>query len=119
MPRGRTKLLVPGRGSGKTIIALQCLMQRGESCKESGISQAPNSAQAIANLKALCGTHLPDRHLIEVADVFKGQGRALADGYVSTLALFKSSSRPGRKIIGTSNQTGLVLAALGLEPTPA
>ena len=32
---------------------------------------APNSAQAIANLAAFCQAHLPDRYEIEVVDVFR------------------------------------------------
>ena len=34
---------------------------------------APNSAQARANLTALCRVHLPDRHEIEVVDVFRAR----------------------------------------------
>lgn len=81
--------------------------------------EAQNSVLAIANLNALCRTHLPDRYLIEVVDVFKERGRALEDGIFITPALVKLSPRPGRKIVGTLSQTGLVLAALGLETTPA
>ena len=40
---------------------------------------ALNSAQAVANLNALCRAHLPDRHEIEVVDVFREPKRALAD----------------------------------------
>jgi circadian clock protein KaiB len=45
---------------------------------------APNSAQALANLTALCRMHLQDRHEIEVVDVFKDPQRALADGIFMT-----------------------------------
>ena len=41
---------------------------------------AQNSLQAIANLQAICHAHLPDRHAIEIVDVFKEPERALADG---------------------------------------
>jgi circadian clock protein KaiB len=80
---------------------------------------AQNSALAIANLTALCRTHLPDRHLIEVVDVFKEQKRALADGIFMTPSLIKLSPAPLSKIIGTLGQTGVVLAALGLETAAA
>ena len=30
---------------------------------------APNSTQAIANLRALCSEHLPERYEIEIVDV--------------------------------------------------
>ena len=37
LPRGLTTLLVGGPGSGKTILALQFLMQGAQECKEPGI----------------------------------------------------------------------------------
>jgi circadian clock protein KaiB len=38
-----------------------------------------NSAQAVANLNALCQKYLAGRHKIEVVEVFTQQNRALAD----------------------------------------
>jgi circadian clock protein KaiC len=40
LPRGRTTLLVGGPGSGKTILALQFLVQGAQDCKEPGIPGA-------------------------------------------------------------------------------
>jgi circadian clock protein KaiC len=37
LPRGRTTLLIGGAGSGKTILALQCLVHGARACKEPGI----------------------------------------------------------------------------------
>jgi circadian clock protein KaiC len=37
LPRGRTTLLVGGAGSGKTILALQCLVHGAQACKEPGM----------------------------------------------------------------------------------
>ena len=76
---------------------------------------ALNSAQALANLKALCRTHLPDRHEIEVVDVFRNPERALADGIFMTPTLVKLAPAPVRRIIGTLSRTQPVLDALGLE----
>ena len=39
-----------------------------------------NSTQALANLNALCRTHLPGRHEIEIVDVFREPQRALDEG---------------------------------------
>ena len=78
-----------------------------------------NAAQAIANLTVLCRTHLPDRHDIEVVDVFREPKRALADGILMTPTLIKLAPSPVRRIIGTLSQTQPVLQALGLEPLPA
>ena len=81
---------------------------------------APNSAQAIANLSALCRMHLPDRHQIEIVDVFREPKRALADGIFMTPTLVKLAPSPApRRIVGTLSQTQPVLQALGLEALPA
>jgi circadian clock protein KaiB len=76
---------------------------------------ALNSAQAVANLTAICHTHLPDRYDIEVVDVFREPKRALADGILMTPTLVKLAPSPVRRIIGTLSQTQPVLQALGLE----
>jgi len=78
---------------------------------------ALNSAQALANLTALCLTHLPDRHEIEVVDVFREPKRALADGIFMTPTLVKLAPAPRRIIVGTLSQTQPVLQALSLPPT--
>ncbi|MDB6037008.1 MAG: hypothetical protein JWM99_849 [Verrucomicrobiales bacterium] len=75
-----------------------------------------NSGHALANIKAICRSCLPDRHEIEIVDVFREPKRALADGIFMTPALLKLAPFPLRKIIGTLNQPELVLRTLGLEP---
>ena len=80
---------------------------------------AQNSAQAIANLTALCRAHLPDRHDIEVVDVFREPKRALADRILMTPTLIKLTPAPVRRIVGTLSQLAPVLHALGLEMLPA
>lgn len=75
---------------------------------------AANSAQAVANLDALCRAHLPGRHEIEVVDVFREPGRALADGIFLTPTLVRLAPPPIRRIVGTLSRTDVVLLALGL-----
>ncbi len=75
---------------------------------------ALNSAQALANLGLLCREYLPDRHEIEVIDVFKEPKRALADAIFMTPALVKLVPSPVRIIVGTLSQTQPLLQALGL-----
>ena len=75
---------------------------------------AANSAQAIANLAALCRVHLPSRHEIEIVDVFREPARALAEGVFLTPTLVRLTPRPIRKIVGTLSQTDVVLMSLGL-----
>jgi circadian clock protein KaiB len=74
-----------------------------------------NSAQAVANLNAICRTHLVGRHEIEVVDVFREPKRALADGILMTPILVKLAPLPVCRIIGTLSQTQLVFDALGIH----
>lgn len=76
---------------------------------------APNSAQAQANLIALCQTHLPDRYEIEVVDVLKEPMVALKDNVLMTPTLLKLSPAPVRRIVGALSQMQTVLDTLGLE----
>lgn len=73
-----------------------------------------NSAQALANLTKLCSARLPDRHEIEIVDVFKEPERALVDGIFMTPTLLILAPSPLRRIIGTLSRTKTVLQALGL-----
>jgi circadian clock protein KaiB len=75
---------------------------------------AHNSTQALANLHAFCGAHLAHRHHIEVVNVFREPGRALADGIFMTPTLVKVSPAPGQRIVGTLSQKEPLLYALGL-----
>ncbi len=80
---------------------------------------AENSAQAVANLNALCRTHLPDRHEIDVVDVFREPKRALDDGIFMTPTLVKLAPSPVRRIVGTLSHAQIVLQVLGLETLAA
>ena len=79
---------------------------------------AGNSAQARANLSALCRTHIPGGCSIEVVDVFREPKRALADGIFMTPTLVKVSPGPLRRIVGTLSQVEPLLQMLGLEAGP-
>ena len=78
-----------------------------------------NTAQAVANLNAICRAHLPDRHDVEVVDVLREPKRALADGILMTPTLVRLAPSPVERIIGTLSQTQTVLRALGLESVAA
>src|SRR4026209_2407058 len=72
-----------------------------------------NSAQAVANLTAICRT-LPHQHEIEIVDVFQDPERALADGILMTPTLLKLAPSPARRIVGTLSDAQPLLLALGL-----
>ncbi len=76
---------------------------------------APNSAQAVVNLNALCRKYLPERHEIEIVDVLREPQRALDDGVMLTPQLVKLSPAPSINIVGNLSQTQPVLLALGLS----
>jgi len=78
-------------------------------------TDAQNSVQAINNLRAFCHTYLPERHEIEVVDVYKEPRQALADGIFMTPTLLKLAPLPTQRIVGTLKQTQTVLNALGIE----
>lgn len=76
---------------------------------------APNSAQAIANLSALCEEHLVGRYEIEVVDVFLEPVRALDESIFMTPTLLKLAPSPApRRIVGTLSQKQPLMLALGL-----
>jgi circadian clock protein KaiB len=74
-----------------------------------------NSAQAAANLQALCKAHLPGRHEIEIVDVFKEPQRAILEGVRMTPTLLRLTPLPIRRIVGTLVDTQRVLETLGLD----
>jgi circadian clock protein KaiB len=80
---------------------------------------AENSTQAIANLTALCDAYLPQRHHIEIVDVFREPKRALAEGIFMTPTLVKLAPSPVRRIVGSLSQTQPLLQALGLSTLAA
>jgi circadian clock protein KaiB len=73
-----------------------------------------NSAQATANLQALCQSHLSGRHEIEIVDVFKDPQRAILEGIRMTPTLLRLAPLPVRRIVGTLMDTKRVLETLEL-----
>ena len=76
--------------------------------------EAGNSAQAIANLSAICRTHLSNRNSIEIVDLFLQPERALAEGVYMTPTLVRLTPGPERRIVGTLSQTDVILEMLGI-----
>jgi len=74
----------------------------------------PNSVQAVANLEAICDTHLKGNFHLEIIDILEYPTRALADGIVVTPSLTKMSPSPTARVVGNLSDTGSVLRALGL-----
>jgi circadian clock protein KaiB len=75
-----------------------------------------NSSEASANLMELCQEYLPERHSIEIVDVFDEPSRALADNIFMTPTTVRLAPAPVRRIVGTLAQVRSALQALGLDP---
>ena len=74
---------------------------------------APNSQQAITNLKAICDEHFTAGFALEIVDLLTHPQRAFADGIIVTPTLVKMRPLPVQRMIGTLSDTTQVCMALG------
>jgi len=77
--------------------------------------KSPKSMVALANLRALCDTHLAGRFIIEVIDVVEHPEVARADQIVAIPTLIRRLPEPIKKIIGDLSRQSRVLIGLDLE----
>lgn len=77
---------------------------------------APNSAAALTNLRALlpAGETAEGSVELEVVDVLKDPGRALAEGVLVSPTLVRLSPLPVVRIVGSLSDRQTVRLALGL-----
>lgn len=78
----------------------------------------PQSSRAIDNIKAICETHLKDRYVLKIVDLYEQKERAAADQIVVAPTLVRQWPLPVRRLIGDLSQTERVLVALDLAPPP-
>lgn len=78
------------------------------------VDQAPNSAQAVDNLKAICARYLNGNFELEIVDVIEFPQRAMADGVIVTPCLTKLGPSPTARIVGNLSDTDKVMRALGI-----
>jgi circadian clock protein KaiB len=79
------------------------------------VGRAPNSVQAINNLREICQTYLDGHYQIELIDIFEEPLRAVEDGILATPTLVRVSPQPEVKIVGNLSERKKVLAMLDLE----
>lgn len=79
--------------------------------------ETTNSLAAIANLRRLCGLHLPGRHSIEVIDLVKHPELAAKDEILAVPTLVRRLPAPIKRVIGSLADAERVIVALelGLE----
>lgn len=74
------------------------------------------SAAALANLKAVCETHLAGRYTIEVIDLLVHPKLAAGDQILAVPTLVRKFPEPIRKIIGDLSNEERVLVGLDVQP---
>lgn len=77
--------------------------------------QTPKSIAAIENLTALCNTHLPGRHRIEVLDLIENPELAAVDQIMAIPTLVRSLPPPLKRVIGTLSDPAKILVDLEYE----
>jgi circadian clock protein KaiB len=77
---------------------------------------SPDSAIAIANLKALFPANHGSKVEIEIVDVRREPARAARDGVMVTPTLLKVSPSPGFRILGNLKNRDALLRLLEIEP---
>jgi circadian clock protein KaiB len=74
----------------------------------------PQSSRAITNIKTICDSHLKDRYLLTVVDLYEQGERGQDDQIDVAPTLIRKLPLPVRRLVGDLSQTEKVLAALDL-----
>jgi circadian clock protein KaiB len=74
------------------------------------------SGRAIANVHALCETHLYGRYTLDVIDVHRDPSLMSVHDVVAAPTLIKEMPLPKRMLVGDLSDTARVLAALDVRP---
>ena len=73
---------------------------------------APNSLQALANVRTLLDQHLGSSHELEIVDLLKHPRRGLTDGIIVTPTLLRLLPLPVERLIGNLSDSQKVLLTL-------
>ncbi len=105
--------------SDETRASLVAEHQNEEFCLRLYVAgSTPHSTRAITNIKRICETHLKDRYVLTVVDLYEQKERAQDDQIEVVPTLIRHLPLPVRRLIGDLSQTGRVLAGLDLPSTP-
>ncbi len=74
------------------------------------------TAQAVANLKAICEEHLNGRYQLDVVDIYQQPALAKRDQVVAVPTLIRQLPKPLRRIVGDMSRKDRVLVGLDLLP---
>jgi circadian clock protein KaiB len=76
----------------------------------------PNSTRAIANIKALCETHLEGRYDLRIIDIYQKPALAKGEQIIAAPTLIKKLPLPLRRLVGDLSKEDRVLFGLDLRP---
>jgi circadian clock protein KaiB len=74
------------------------------------------SARAVADVRSLCETYLPNRYALQVVDVHRNPGLVTSRGVLASPTLIKDFPLPKRVLVGNLSDVKRVLLALDIEP---
>jgi circadian clock protein KaiB len=83
----------------------------------SGASRS--SAQAVANVRVICDTHLSGRYQLAIVDVNQEPATASRHAVLATPSLIRQHPLPARMVVGNMSDHGKVLLALDVPPAVA
>jgi circadian clock protein KaiB len=78
----------------------------------------PRSVEAIANLKAICETHLKGCYDLQVIDIYQQPELARDQQIIAAPTLIKKLPLPLRRLVGDLSKEERVLVGLDLLPRP-
>lgn len=76
------------------------------------------SARAVADIRAICETYLPQRYVLQIVDVRKNPDLVRNHGVLATPTLIKEHPLPRRVLVGSLTDTARVLSALDITADP-
>ncbi|WP_372716204.1 circadian clock KaiB family protein [Novipirellula sp.] len=74
----------------------------------------PRSLRAIAQMTSICSEYLPDRHDLEIIDIYQHPSLASQDQIIASPTLLKTSPPPEIRLIGELSNRQRVLSSLGI-----
>jgi circadian clock protein KaiB len=105
--------------SDETRASLVAEHQNEEFCLRLYVAgSTPHSTRAITNIKTICETHLKDRYVLTVVDLYEEKDSARDDQIMVAPTLIRKLPLPARRLIGDLSKTERVLALLDLMPAP-
>lgn len=77
----------------------------------------PRSGRAIANIRSICESHLPDQYLLRIIDIYQQPSQAVTQQIVAAPTLVKYRPEPMKRLIGDMADSHRVLSTLDITDT--